>query len=80
MRHEANAHITSAHTEASHWLQIRLGEKLLVPDEVAGSGAASAIIAAAHARLAQLRALQSARVHRARAHEKPHRRDNPEEQ
>jgi hypothetical protein len=72
MSTEPATDITSAHAEAHHWLQIRIGEQPLVPNEVAGSGAASAIIAAAHARLAALRALQNARVHGARMYGKPH--------
>jgi hypothetical protein len=62
--------ITSAGTEAAHWLSIRIGEQPLVPGEVAECGAPSIIIQAALARLAQLRALQSARVHGARIYGK----------
>jgi hypothetical protein len=69
---ECTTDIVSARTEARHWLQVRVGEQPLVPDEVAGCGAPSVIIAAAHARLAQLRALQSARVHGQSRPEKPH--------
>lgn len=63
--------ITSAGAEAGHWLQIRIGDQPLVPDEVAGCGAPSIIIEAAHARLAQLRALQGARVRGAKTPVKP---------
>ena len=70
--HEPLAHIVSARTEARSWLQIRIGEQPLVPDEVAGCGAPAIIIEAAHARLAQLQALQRARARRLRMHQKPH--------
>jgi hypothetical protein len=78
MSTEPTTDITSAHSEAAHWLQVTIGGQPLVPDEVAGCGAASAIIAAAHARLAALRALQDARVHGARMYVMPHSRYNSE--